>query len=86
MSAAVMEGAKLRCGKCGFGDVMIRWHGNGAYHSSRRGQACWGDYGSDRGKPKSEHLHYHCRTCQFSWTGPLTPPRGGVSPSGKERP
>jgi hypothetical protein len=62
-----------RCEKCGGDDVQCRWHGEGAYDPSRRHAPCWGDYGRTGGKPAEEHLHYHCRRCQFDWTGPLTP-------------
>lgn len=65
-----------RCEKCSSNDIHVRWHGAASYHPSRKWQSCWGDYGDNHGEPKEEHLHYHCRTCQFDWTGPLTPPEG----------
>ena len=61
----------MSCEKCGSDEVLTRWHGKGAYHESRYPQPCHGDYGPSRGKPKGEHLHYHCRNCQFDWTGPV---------------
>ena len=66
------------CEKCGSDDVLTRWHGEGFYHSSRNHTACWSKFDLG-GAGEHEHLHYHCRTCQFEWTGPLTP---GVGPAG----
>lgn len=49
----------LVCCKCGGTEIHTAWH--------RGDEDClWGD----RQKPRSEHLHYHCRRCSYDWTGP----------------
>ena len=63
------EMQKPRCEKCRSDDVHVRWHGEGAYHPTRRHSPCYSDYGPQRGKPDGEHLHYVCRNCGYEWQG-----------------
>ncbi len=65
-------GAASRCEKCGHDDVLIRWHEK---RPTNRQAACRDsmsvlDYGR---LPEShrEHLHHHCRRCQYEWVGPV---------------
>ena len=63
---------ETRCEKCGTDDVLVRWHER---RPSNRQAACRDDmsvldYGK-RPEEKKEHLHYHCRRCQFDWTAPV---------------
>jgi hypothetical protein len=64
--------ARVTCEKCGSDDLNVQWHGAGPDHRTRQYARCR-VYGEDRGKPAGEHLHYHCRRCDFDWAGPLTP-------------
>lgn len=67
------------CVKCGGDDLLIRWHGAGAYHRSRTGASCHSDYGEWHGNPTGEHLHVTCRTCQFDWFEDTLDNLGGES-------
>lgn len=51
---------KQTCKKCGSHDIVVAWH-----HDVFD---CLYDQRHDR--RNEEHLHYHCRCCRFSWTGP----------------
>ena len=54
---------KLKCVKCNGQDIHIAWH-----------QTDWACIYSlqPAENRKREHLHYHCRTCTYEWTGPTT--------------
>ena len=56
------------CAKCGSDATRVTYHHTGG---GRFGAACI--YGG-HSKEHNEHPHYFCRTCQYDWTGPLTPP------------
>jgi hypothetical protein len=67
---ATAEFRDTKCAKCFATDLAISWHGDGDEHPTRRLARCR-RYGEDRGHPTVEHLHYTCRTCQYTWTGPV---------------
>lgn len=46
------------CAKCGGTDLNVRWHRKVKVRSFRKGCG------------EEEHLHYTCRRCSYSWTGP----------------
>ena len=70
-SESLFDARGSRCDKCGSDDVTLNWHGPGPDHETRRYARCR-SYGEDWGKPRAEHLHYHCRTCQ-NHEGPCCP-------------
>lgn len=58
------------CPKCGTDDVLVRWHDR-----KKRGDyfgPCERERSATSRRPVSdkEHLHYHCRRCQYDWLGP----------------
>lgn len=58
-----MKPNKPRCEKCGNKDIATRYHLNS-------GKCLYEDLCRDF---EGEHLHYHCRTCSYDWTGPVLP-------------
>lgn len=60
------------CEKCGHDDISVAFHKIGCDREDCNCAEC--SYGSHN-KCHEEHLHYHCRTCRYDWTGPLTPAR-----------
>lgn len=57
----------LACVKCGSEDIGVTYHKQGCDNARCSCATCL--YGS-HAKQHAEHLHYHCRVCQFDWTGP----------------
>jgi hypothetical protein len=55
------------CSKCGSADPGVNYHKQGC--SDPRCSCAQCTYGSHN-KQHTEHLHYHCRTCHYDWTGP----------------
>jgi DNA-directed RNA polymerase subunit M/transcription elongation factor TFIIS len=74
--------AVVNCPKCGGNDVLVRWHraqARGDFWTTCEQKRSVLD--SDRPKSAEEHLHYHCRRCQYDWIGPVlqAAPTGGAS-------
>ena len=66
MTESQFDARDQKCAKCGSDDILVRWHGKGGDHRSRDYAVCE-KYGRDNGNPPGEHLHFHCRTCQWDW-------------------
>ena len=56
------------CAKCGGEDIYRAYHKQGCREPDCGCAEC--SYGS-HAKAHGEHLHYHCRGCQFDWLGPV---------------
>ena len=57
-----------RCEKCGSDDVLVRWHRASKYRTECERYRSVLDPGP---KSHKEHLHFHCRRCQYEWIGPI---------------
>lgn len=54
------------CCKCGSSDINRRFHTNG---DEIRGRSDFGKYDGFYWFSVCDHIHHHCRTCQYSWDG-----------------
>lgn len=69
-----MSTKKLSCVKCGSTDILVEWHRKSTFEFPNEiaGDTC-GEHRSildEYPREPKEHLHYHCRGCQYEWTGP----------------
>ena len=58
------------CPKCGARDIIRRFIGKGDLVAHDGFGKCKNKYASEQGYTwiaTRDHIHHHCRTCQFSW-------------------
>ncbi len=66
------------CPKCGSADVWRTYRAKGLKWDLKRWVECKHKYFHEAGweaYASSEHIHHHCRTCQYEWqTSPMRKP------------
>lgn len=54
------------CVKCGGSEIRMVYHRPGCGREKCSCVTCWEGSNETR---HDEHLHFHCQTCRFDWTG-----------------
>jgi len=55
----------MNCAKCGGTEIRRIYHTRGRSYSGWKGCGAY-----DHNDMDGEHIHYHCQSCQYDWTGP----------------